>query len=217
MKKYDTIIFDLDGTLLNTLDDLKDGVNYILNYYHYPERTLEEVRCFVGNGLRRLLALALPDGEENPLFEEAFERFRAYYTEHCQIKTSAYDGLLPLLDFLKESGYALAIVSNKNHAAVNALSELYFASQISIAIGEQPTVNRKPAPDTVFAALDALHMKKDNTLYVGDSEVDKLTADNAGIDCALVSWGFRSREVLEALRPTVLIDRPEELRIFLGH
>ncbi|SHK14509.1 HAD family hydrolase [Hespellia stercorisuis] len=217
MKKYDTIIFDLDGTLLNTLDDLMDGVNYILNYYHYPERTLEEVRCFVGNGLRRLLALALPDGEENPLFEEAFERFRAYYTEHCQIKTSAYDGILPLLDFLKESGYALAIVSNKNHAAVNALSELYFASQISIAIGEQPTVNRKPAPDTVFAALDALHMKKDNTLYVGDSEVDKLTADNAGIDCALVSWGFRSRKALEALHPTVLIDRPEELRIFLEH
>ena len=211
MKRYDTVIFDLDGTLLNTLEDLADGVNAVMRANAYPERTLDEVRRFVGNGIRRLMEQAVPEGVCGEVFERVFEEFRTYYTEHCQIKTRAYDGVMELLAVLKEKGYAMAIVSNKNHAAVCELNEIYFKNDISVAIGQKDGIRKKPAPDTVFQALKELGGSGERAVYVGDSEVDFMTAENAGMDCVLVSWGFRTEEELADCTPKAMIDRPEEL------
>ena len=211
MKNYDTVIFDLDGTLLNTLEDLADGVNHVMEENGYPKRTLEEVRHFVGNGIRRLMEQAVPESVTGDEFERVFEEFRSYYTEHCQIKTSAYDGIMQLLDTLKKQGYAMAIVSNKNHAAVCELNEIYFKEYIKVAIGQKDGIRKKPAPDTVIQALKELGKEKETAIYVGDSEVDFATAKNSGMDCALVTWGFRTKNELAEFEPTVFIDQPEEL------
>ena len=211
MKNYDTLIFDLDGTLLNTLEDLADGVNHVMEENGYPKRTLEEVRHFVGNGIRRLMEQAVPESVTGDEFERVFEEFRSYYTEHCQIKTRAYDGIMQLLDTLKKQGYAMAIVSNKNHAAVCELNEIYFKEYIKVAIGQKDGIRKKPAPDTVIQALKELGKEKETAIYVGDSEVDFATAKNSGMDCALVTWGFRTKNELAEFEPTVFIDQPEEL------
>lgn len=211
MKRYDTVIFDLDGTLLNTLEDLADAVNAVMRANAYPERTLDEVRRFVGNGIRRLMEQAVPEGVCGETFECVFEEFRTYYTEHCQIKTRAYDGVMELLAVLKEKGYAMAIVSNKNHAAVCELNEIYFKEDIQVAIGQKDGIRKKPAPDTVFQALKELGVSGERAVYVGDSEVDFMTAENSCMDCVLVSWGFRTKEELADCTPKAMIDRPEEL------
>ena len=211
MKKYDTVIFDLDGTLLNTLEDLADAVNHVLKTNRYPERTIEEVRHFVGNGIRRLLAQAVPENVSGEEFERVFEEFKSYYTANCQIKTCAYEGIMPLLKCLYEKGYAMAIVSNKNHAAVCELNDIYFKEYIEVAIGQKDGIRKKPAPDTVIQALKELGKDKERTIYVGDSEVDFATAQNSEMDCALVTWGFRTTEELSKFAPTAFIDRPEQL------
>jgi len=216
MKKYDTVIFDLDGTLLNTLEDLADAVNYVMREHRYPERTIDEVRRFVGNGIRRLMEQAVPENVSGNEFEQVFEQFKNYYTEHCQIKTCAYDGIMPLLKCLYEKGYALAIVSNKNHAAVCELNEIYFKKYIQVAIGQKDGIRKKPAPDTVIQALKELGKMKDQAVYVGDSEVDFATAENTGMDCVLVTWGFRKVEELSEFSPAAFIDQPEQLRNVLG-
>lgn len=214
--KYDAVIFDLDGTLLNTLDDLADAVNYCLRKYGYPQRSLEEVRRFVGNGIQKLVERAVPPGITEENFTCIFEDFRAYYTSHCQEKTKAYDGIDELLAGLDAKNYKMAIVSNKNMAAVQELNRLYFSEYIEIAIGEQAGVRKKPYPDSVYRAMDELKVTGEQVLYVGDSEVDAETAKQAGIDCVLVSWGFRDRELLESLHPLKVIDKPEELLHILG-
>ena len=211
MKNYDTVIFDLDGTLLNTLEDLADAVNFVMRANQYPERTVEEVRCFVGNGIRRLMEQAVPEHVIGEEFERVFEEFKNYYTEHCQIKTCAYEGIMPLLGCLYEKGYAMAIVSNKNHAAVCELNDIYFKEYINVAIGQKDGIRKKPAPDTVIQALKELGKDKEKAIYVGDSEVDFATAKNSGMDCALVTWGFRTVEELAEFSPTAFIDKPEEL------
>lgn len=211
MKKYDTVIFDLDGTLLNTLEDLADAVNAVMKSHDYPERTLDEVRRFVGNGIRRLMELAVPEGVTGEEFEQVFKEFRTYYTAHCQIKTRAYDGVMELLEKLSNQGISMAIVSNKNHAAVCELNKLYFEEYIQVSIGQQDGVRKKPAPDTVFQALKELGVSAERAVYVGDSEVDFMTAENSGMHCVLVSWGFRTKEELADCTPKVMIDRPEEL------
>lgn len=211
MKRYDTVIFDLDGTLLNTLEDLADAVNAVMRSNAYPERTLDEVRMFVGNGIRRLMEQAVPKDVEGEVFERVFEEFRNYYTEHCQIKTRAYDGVMELLKVLKDQDYAMAIVSNKNHAAVCELNDIYFKEYISVAIGQKDGIRKKPAPDTVMQALKELGKEASTAIYVGDSEVDFMTADNSGMDCALVTWGFRTTEELADCTPKVWITKPEEL------
>lgn len=216
MKKYDTVIFDLDGTLLNTLEDLADAVNYVMREHRYPERTIDEVRRFVGNGIRRLMEQAVPENVSGNEFEQVFEQFKNYYTEHCQIKTCAYEGIMPLLKCLYEKGYALAIVSNKNHAAVCELNEIYFKKYIQVAIGQKDGIRKKPAPDTVIQALKELGKMKDQAVYVGDSEVDFATAENTGMDCVLVTWGFRKVEELSEFSPAAFIDQPEQLRNVLG-
>lgn len=211
MKKYDTVIFDLDGTLLNTLEDLADAVNFVMRKNEYPERTIDEVRCFVGNGIRRLMEQAVPETVTGDEFERVFEEFKSYYTEHCQIKTCAYDGIMPLLKKMYADGYAMAIVSNKNHAAVCELNEIYFKEYIKVAIGQKDGIRKKPAPDTVLQALKELGKNKETAIYVGDSEVDFATAENTGMDCALVTWGFRTAEELAGFTPTSFIECPEQL------
>lgn len=215
MKNYDTVIFDLDGTLLNTLEDLADGVNHVMEENGYPKRTLEEVRHFVGNGIRRLMEQAVPESVTGDEFERVFEEFRSYYTEHCQIKTRAYDGIMQLLDTLKKQGYAMAIVSNKNHAAVCELNEIYFKEYINVAIGQKDGIRKKPAPDTVIQALKELGKEKETAIYVGDSEVDFATAENTGMDCVLVTWGFRTTDELSVFKPRAFIEKPEELLTIL--
>lgn len=211
MKNYDTVIFDLDGTLLNTLEDLADAVNFVMRANQYPERTIEEVRHFVGNGIRRLMEQAVPEHVIGEEFERVFEEFKKYYTEHCQNKTCAYEGIMPLLGCLYEKGYAMAIVSNKNHAAVCELNDIYFKEYITVAIGQKDGIRKKPAPDTVIQAIKELGKDKEKAIYVGDSEVDFATAKNSGMDCALVTWGFRTVEELAEFSPTAFIDKPEDL------
>ncbi len=211
MRKYDTVIFDLDGTLLNTLEDLADGVNVVMRANHYPERTIDEVRRFVGNGIRRLMELAVPENVVGDEFERVFEEFKSYYTEHCQIKTRAYDGIMELLKELDTLGYAMAIVSNKNHAAVCELNDIYFNEYIHVAIGQRDGIRKKPAPDTVVEALKELGKEAKTAIYVGDSEVDYATAQNSDMDCVLVTWGFRTLEELSECKPTVWVDEPKEL------
>jgi phosphoglycolate phosphatase len=211
MKKYQAVIFDLDGTLLNTLDDLADGVNHTLAEFNYPQRSKQDIRRFLGNGIERLAKLVLPPEVTEAKFREVYKAFKEYYTDHCQIKTRAYDGIEEVLKTLKADGYKLAIVSNKNAEAVAALNQIYFKDYVSVAIGQKAGIRKKPAPDTVLAAMEVLGVAKQDAIYVGDSEVDKATADNTGMDAILVTWGFRDKEELEQLKPTYLIDRPEEI------
>lgn len=215
MRKYDTVIFDLDGTLLDTLLDLTDAVNYALRESGMPERTIDEVRRFVGNGVRRLMELAVPDGFLNPAFEEVFSKFREYYGVHCNDRTKAYDGVTELLRELKSEGYALAIVSNKLDSAVKELSEIYFEGIVKVAIGEKAGIAKKPAPDTVYEALKELGMPKESAVYVGDSEVDVMTAKNAGLPCISVLWGFREEAVLREYGVSQFAHTPAEVRNFL--
>ena len=211
MGKYDTVIFDLDGTLLNTLEDLKDSVNYALESAGMPLRTLEEVRGFVGNGVKRLMELAVEGGMENPKFEEVFEVFRQYYSGHCNDKTGLYPHIMELLEALNRRGYKLAIVSNKYYDAVQELKELYFKEYISVAIGEKEGIRKKPAPDTVIEALKELGSRRESSVYVGDSEVDIATAKNAGMDCIVVTWGFRTKEEQKRAGGRVFADDPLEI------
>lgn len=185
------ILWDLDGTLLNTLDDLRDAVNYALAQFHCPPRAREEVRRFVGNGAGQLIRLSLPGLPGDPEPEAVLAVFREYYSAHCQVKTRPYDGIPDALAALGDR-FPMAIVSNKPDAAVKILCEDYFGA--IHAQGEHPGLRRKPAPDMVFAAMADLGVAK--CIYVGDSEVDVLTASNAGIPCLSVLWGFRGREEL---------------------
>ena len=204
------ILFDLDGTLLDTLEDLHDAVNYTLRHFGCPERTLEEVRCFVGNGAAKLIDRALPGNSGAPSREEALAVFREYYSAHCQIKTKAYPGILQALSALKE--HPMAIVSNKPNAAVKILSEIYFGG--IPARGEDADCPRKPAPDMVLKAMEALGV--DRCIYVGDSEVDVLTAQNAGVPCLSVTWGFRDQKTLEQAGATHFCHDPAQLPLILN-
>ena len=209
--KYSTVIFDLDGTLLDTIDDLADAVNHTMKMFGWPLRTRDEVMSFVGNGLRRLMELSVPEGPENPHFEEAAAEQRRFYQLNCNVKTAPYEGILPLMKRLKSDGYKLAIVSNKADEAVKELDRIYFAGLTDVAVGESPQVRKKPWPDTVEKVMELLGSSKEECLYVGDSEVDVLTAANAEIDCAAVSWGFRSHQQLLQAGAEVIIENTEEL------
>lgn len=209
--KKNTVIFDLDGTLLDTLQDLADATNYALRKQGMPERTIEEVRQFVGNGVRLLMIRAIPGGEENPLFEETFAFFKSYYGEHCNDHTRPYEGIMELLATLREKGYAVAIVSNKIDFAVKELSKLYFQGIVPVAIGEKEGIRRKPAPDTVFEALKELGRTKEEAVYVGDSDVDIETAQNAGMPCISVLWGFRDKAFLKAHGASHYAEKAEEI------
>jgi len=200
---------------LNTLYDLTDAANWSLEKFGQPQRTMEEVRSFVGNGLRNLMLQAVPDGDENPVFENLFEFFREYYKTHCNIKTVPYEGILELMKELKGRGVKMAIVSNKIDAGVKELNEIHFAEYVDVAIGEREGIVRKPAPDSVNEALRILEVDKEHAVYVGDSDVDIQTAKNADIRCISVSWGFRDEAFLMENGAGIMIDRPLELLEYL--
>jgi len=186
------ILFDLDGTLLDTLEDLKDATNYILRQFGCPERSLEEVRSFVGNGARNQMRMALPGREDDPDLEQVLAAYEAHYAQNCQNKTKAYDGILDSLEQLQKV-FPVAVVSNKPDVAVKKLCKLYFGDVY--ARGVSSDCPRKPAPDMVYKAMDSIGV--DRCIYVGDSEVDVLTAANAGVPCLSVTWGFRDRACLK--------------------
>ncbi len=211
MNKYKAVVFDLDGTLLNTLEDLRDSVNYALKKYSYPSHTLSEIRSFVGNGIGTLIHRALPFDVSEDVFQKVFDAFKAYYAEHCNVKTCPYDGIISLLERLKKENYRLAIVSNKADFAVKSLNRDYFNSLIDVAMGEHEGVRRKPEPDMVLNVLEMMNVPKNETIYIGDSDVDIKTAYNAGLDCIVVDWGFRDRDFLIKNGAKIIVSTPEEL------
>lgn len=213
MQQYHTYIFDLDGTLLDTLDDLASAVNYALRTYGMPEHSRDAIRRFVGNGVRMLMIRAVPDGEQNPKFEEVFETFRKYYMQHSLDTTRPYDGIPEMLATLRQRGCRLAVVSNKFDAATKELCKHFFPNTIEVAVGEHEAegIRKKPAPDTVIEALSQLGVSSKNAVYVGDSDVDLETACNAALPCISVLWGFRDRGFLLAHGATTFITSPKEL------
>ena len=194
--KYKAIIFDMDGTVLNTIEDITDSVNVILERHGLPQRSVDEVRHFVGNGARVLMDKAVPEGEKHPLFNEILKEYEAYYEDHCNIKTGPYRHIPELLKELSERGYKLAIVSNKPMGAVQELNEIYFKEYVEVAIGVTDKLRRKPYPDECLFAMEKLSVEKDDCIYVGDSDVDFKTATNTGIKCISCLWGFRTKEEL---------------------
>lgn len=211
------VIFDLDGTLLNTLEDLCDSTNYALNKFGYPSRTLEEVRNFVGNGVRVLIERAIPNGAKNPDFEKCLAEFKKYYKSNMFNKTKPYDGVLEMLKELKLRGIQSAVVSNKFDGAVKDLCKKYFGDLIHVAIGENEAegIRKKPAPDSVFKAITELKVSIENVIYVGDSETDVQTAKNSEIDCIGCTWGFRSKAILEQEGANHIVETPSEILNFV--
>ena len=205
------IVFDMDGTLLDTLQDLTNAVNVALGRYELPEKTVAEVCKVVGNGARNLMKGVVPEGEKHPDFEAIFEDYKTYYAAHCEEETKPYEGIWELLQELKKRNYKMAVVSNKPDGAVKILAEKYFPGCFQVAIGDMEGYNRKPAPDLVYKALEELGACKEEAIYVGDSDVDLMTAMNAELPCVSVTWGFRDREFLMFHGARVFIDKPMEL------
>lgn len=211
MNTYKTYIFDLDGTLLDTLNDLHASCNYALRTHGMPERSVEEVRQFVGNGVKKLMERAIPNGLDNPLFEDTLQTFRQHYLLHNLDTTRPYPGIMEMLGKLKEQGKNIAVVSNKFYTATQDLCKHFFGDTIQVAIGEREDIKKKPAPDTVLEALRQLQATKQDAVYVGDSDVDVETARNSGIPCISVLWGFRSKSFLLSHGATTFIESPSEL------
>ena len=211
MKEFDTYIFDLDGTLLSTLNDLTASTNYALRWAGMPERTIEEIRMFVGNGVKLLMERAIPNGSNNPKFEETYAKFREHYMEHNLDTTCPYEGIPELIRELKSRGKNLAIVSNKFYAATQDLAKHFFPDTIEVAIGERETIRKKPAPDTVLEALRQLGAPKEGAVYIGDSDVDIMTAKNCGLPCISVLWGFRDKDFLIQNGGTLFVEKPADI------
>ena len=213
--KYKYVIWDLDGTLLNTIEDLHASVNYALERHGQPIKTLKETTRNVGNGIRLLISRSLEGGEENPVIEEVFSAFKAHYAENCLNLTRPYDKIPQLLQTLKASGVKMAVVSNKIDFAVKDLRDRFFP-WLDVAMGEQAGIARKPDPAMVYLAMEELGATAAETVFVGDSEVDVVTAQNAGLDCIAVLWGFREREELEAVGGKTFAENADELAALLG-
>ncbi len=209
--KINTIVWDMDGTVLNTLIDLRESVNYVLSLYGMPERSIEEYRSFFGNGIRHALECAVPQGTSKETIDEMLPLFKEHYDIHCMDNTCPYDGVLDVMKKLKEMGYKMAIVSNKIDSAVKELNERFFRDSVETAIGERDGINRKPAPDMVEQALAELGRTKEESVYIGDSEVDLLTARNSGLPCISVLWGFRDRDYLIEEGAEVFAETPEDI------
>lgn len=211
MKQYDTYIFDLDGTLLATLEDLTASTNHALRTFNMPEHSVDDVRRFVGNGIKKLIERAVPEGTANPKFNDVYDVFMEHYLKHSLDTTRPYDGVLDLLAELKRRGKKMAIVSNKYCTATEALCQHFFNDYISVAIGESETVRKKPAPDSVIEALRRLNADPATAVYVGDSEVDLATAHNSGLPCISVLWGFRDKDFLIANGASCFVEKPMQI------
>lgn len=217
MSKIDTVIFDMDGTVLNTLEDLTDAVNHVFSQFDLPPRTIDEYRKFFGNGIGYAMRCAAPEGTPDELIDKMIPVFREYYDKHCLDKTRPYDGILELMKTLKAKGYKMAIVSNKIDSAVKELNDRFFSDYVSVAIGEKAKVRRKPAPDTVIAALKELRSERSEAVYIGDSEVDLKTAQNSGLPCIAVLWGFRDRDHLTENGAVLFAEKPADVLSVLEH
>ena len=209
---YSTYIFDLDGTLLSTLDDLAASCNYALRTNNMPERTIDEVRRFVGNGVKKLMERAIPQGLQNANFEKTYSDFRNHYMQHNLDTTKPYDGIMDLLNELHRRGKKVAVVSNKFYAATQELCKHFFGSTlVPVAIGEREDIRKKPAPDTVIEAMTQLGVTAEGAVYIGDSDVDIETARNSGMPCISVLWGFRDKEFLLEHGAKTLVDKPMDI------
>lgn len=211
MKQYDTYIFDLDGTLLYTLDDLTASTNFAMREHGFKEHTVDEVRLMVGNGIRKLIERAIPDGLANPEYEATYATFISHYLKHSLDTTHPYPGIMELLSELKKRGKKMAVVSNKYYKATESLCATFFKDYIDVAIGESEKIRKKPAPDTVIEAMRRLGSDKEHTVYIGDSEVDIATARNCGIACISVLWGFRDKSFLIRNGGKIFADNPLEI------
>ena len=211
MREYKTYVFDLDGTLLNTINDLAASVNFALKEYGMPQHTVDEVRNFVGNGVKKLMERAVPDGLDNPLFEDAYATFKKHYLEHGLDTTKPYPGIVDLLRELKKRGKNIAVVSNKFYDATGELVRHFFGEYVKVAIGERENIRKKPAPDTVLEAFRLLGVDKEDAVYIGDSDVDVNTAKNVGIPCISVLWGFRDKKFLIENGATTFVETPQEI------
>lgn len=209
--KTDTVIFDLDGTLLNTLEDLADSTNYAMRAFGLKERSINEVRNFVGNGVDVLIERAVEGAIPKEQELECLDVFKQHYSKNMDNKTKPYDGIMDVIKELLKRGYHIAIVSNKFDAAVKGLNVDYFEGLFPVAIGASDTVAKKPAPDSVIKALQELHSDKERAVYVGDSDVDIMTARNSGLPCISVTWGFRDDELQRSMGTDYIIHKPEEL------
>lgn len=213
--KYKLVIFDMDGTILDTLEDLADTANWALTQSKLPVRTIEEIRMFVGNGIRKLISRAVPSGTDEALADQVYADFISHYRDHCAIKTRPYTGIPELLEKLRKSGIRTAVVSNKADFGVQSLCKQYFPGAFDAAVGERQGIAKKPAPDSVNAVLELLNIRRNDAVYVGDSDVDVETAANAHMDCIGVSWGFRGRKFLEAHSCKIIADQVTELEHML--
>ncbi len=223
MDPYTTVVFDLDGTLLDTLADLEASVNHALAQAHLPARTTDEVRLFTGNGIRRLIERSVNEDREHPAdastVEAVLEEFKRHYAAHCQDHTAPYPGVIELVDHLKHAGVRVAVVSNKADFAVQELVERQFPGTFDCVLGEREEagIRKKPAPDMVNVALERMGGERAGLVYVGDSEVDVQTAQNVGCSCLSCSWGFRERDWLVRAGATTIVDTPTELeRVLLA-
>ena len=213
--KYQAVLFDMDGTVLDTLDDLCDSINHSLAEFSLPQVSREHVRQCLGNGAAFLVSHSIPAGSSPELEANVLAFYKPWYDAHCLIKTAPYEGILPMMQSLKEQGLRLAIISNKPDRAVQELSDAFFPGLLELSVGESPSVRRKPAPDTVLTAASQIGLSVDQCVYVGDSEVDLQTARNAGMDCISVTWGFRDEAQLIEAGASVLVRTPEELESLL--
>ncbi|MBR7082769.1 MAG: HAD family hydrolase [Clostridia bacterium] len=210
-KNRKTIIFDMDGTVLNTLDDLTLSMNFVMTEFGFPTHSVEEYRSAFGNGVRYALEKTAPHGTPSDVIDKMIPIFKEHYDAHCLDNTRPYDGVIPLMKQLKERGFRMAIVSNKIDSAVKELNEKFFSDVVDIAIGERAGIKRKPAPDMVFLALDELGASADDAVYVGDSEVDLKTAQNSSLPCVSVLWGFRDRDFLKETGGETFAVSPRDL------
>ena len=209
--RYKCAIFDLDGTLLNTLEDLADAVNVALSHADCPTRTLEEVRNFVGNGVELLMRRATPDDGGNRDFSAVLTDFKTHYSKHCEDKTKPYEGVLEGLEKLQDGNVKCAIVSNKFDGAVKKLAQKYFGQCIQVAVGESERIHKKPEPDMVFEVVKELHVDCSECVYIGDSDVDIQTAKNSGMDVISVDWGFRDSQFLKEHGAKNIVHSMDEL------
>ncbi len=209
--KYEAFIFDLDGTLTDTLGDLADSVNYALREFGFPERTTEEVKSFVGNGVRRLIYSSVPENTDEETFENCLAVFKEYYKNHSLIETKPYDGIISMLETLKKQGIKTAVVTNKMHEAAEKIVRIFFGDLIDLTLGQIDGIAQKPQPDGIYSVLEKLGVSKEKAVYVGDSEVDCITAKNAGVPCIGVTWGFRNKSVLLENGADYIADTPEEI------
>ena len=213
--RYKAVLFDMDGTVLDTLGDLANACNHTLAAFGLPQRTRTEIAHFLGNGAAWLISHAVPEGTDEARFREILAAYQPWYDAHCDIETAPYPGILALMRALKAAGVKQAVISNKQDSAVQLLSELHFPGLLDFSVGESATVRRKPNPDAVLAALAAMGIEKEAAVYVGDTEVDMTTAKNAGLACAVVGWGFRTEEELRACGAGHIFQSAEELQQWL--